>query len=119
MMLINLTPHPINLYDATGVREIQASGQLARVRCNAATVAVLEGLPVQVPQYSEIVGLPEPKEGTAYIVSSLVISALQAAGITRPDVVAPATGPQDGCIRCPESSRVLGITRFNTAGTLQ
>ena len=46
--------------------------------------------------YGEIENLPEPEEGTIYIVSAMVLAAAKEKG--RTDVVAPATGHPD-CIR--------------------
>lgn len=111
MTLINLTPHAISLYTPTGVKEIPASGQLARVRASSEVVTELEGLAVARPTFEGLTGLPEPRPNTIYVVASLVLTALRAAGIYRPDVVAPGTGPNDGAIR-DANSRVVGITRF-------
>lgn len=43
--------------------------------------------------YGEIENLPEPEEGTIYIVSAMVLAAAKEKG--RTDVVAPATGHPD------------------------
>ena len=112
MELVNLTPHALSLYTPAGVKEIPASGQLARVRASSEVVAELEGLAVARPTFEGLTGLPEPRPNTVYVVASLVLTALRAEGTHRPDIVAPGTGPNDGAIR-DSAGRVVGITRFN------
>lgn len=86
---INLTPHTITINNGI---EYHPSGKVARVAnkfsnfcCGIATVF-----------YGEIENLPEPEEGTIYIVSALVLAAAKEKG--RTDIVAPATGHPD-CVR--------------------
>lgn len=84
----NYTPHVIQLNDgrtfpSMGVARVDNS--FSEFEDDICTVS-----------YGDIVGLPEPKEGTYYIVSILVLSAAKVKG--RTDCIAPATGhPQ--CIR--------------------
>lgn len=86
MKFINLTPHAIVLNDGT---VFQSSGTVARVGVSFSEFDS-EGLCEQI--FGQVEGLPEPAEGTAYIVSGMVLSALQGA---RRDVVAPASGHPD------------------------
>lgn len=87
-MIVNLTPHAINI---TGWGSIPASGQVARVSSTHVCVAhTVEGIPVFSAGFGEVVGLPDPKPGTLFLVSGMV-----AAAAKRPDVVAPATGHPD------------------------
>lgn len=79
----NLTPHAIVLNDGT---TFPASGIIARVSVSFSEFNS-DGICEQV--FGEIQDLPQSEEGTAYIVSGLVLSALKG---TRSDVVAPATG---------------------------
>lgn len=86
---INLTPHTITINNGT---KYNPSGKVARVEnqfsnfcCGISTVF-----------YGEIENLPEPEEGTIYIVSAMVLAAAKEKG--RTDVVAPATGHPD-CVR--------------------
>lgn len=86
---INLTPHTITINNGT---EFNPSGKVARVAnkfsnfcCGISTVF-----------YGEIENLPEPEEGTIYIVSAMVLAAAKEKG--RTDVVAPATG-HTNCVR--------------------
>jgi hypothetical protein len=111
MQLINMTPHALTLYTADGVVELPVSGQLARVRSSSVFVGEVGGMPVYENAFSEVEGLPEPQEGVHYVTSSLVLKALKTAGISRPDVLAPGTGPNDGPIR-DQNGRIVGVTRL-------
>lgn len=90
---INLTPHDIKLNDGT---VYPTTGRIARVAntfsnfCNGIAKVF----------YGEVENLPEPKRGTMYIVSAMVLAAEKAKNkcYRRKDLVAPATGHPD-CIR--------------------
>lgn len=109
--LINLTPHPLNIYGPNGVIELPASGQLARVRSSTTVIGEVNEIPVIRPEYQDITGLPAPAPNTIYLVSNVILTALRSQGTHRGDVVAPATGPNDGCIR-NGAGQVQGVTRF-------
>ena len=99
MSFVNCTPHAIVLNDGT---TFQPSGVVPRV---AASFTDFEG-GVCRQVFGEVEGLPEPTEGTIFIVSALVLAAV---GTSRPDVVAPATGhPQ--CVR--ENGQVKSVPGF-------
>jgi hypothetical protein len=99
MIFVNCTPHPLNLNDGT---TIAPSGIVARVQ--ATFTDFEDGVCRQV--FGDVEGLPEPKEGTMYIVSAVVLAAV---GQSRPDVVAPATGhPQ--CVR--ENGLIQSVPGF-------
>lgn len=80
MEFINLTPHIVRLNSG---KEFPPSGIVARV--SSSYREVMSGM-FRV-EFGEVVGLPEEKEGTMYIVSGMV-----AAATNRKDVVSPATG---------------------------
>ena len=126
MEFINLTPHAINVFakadDATGVA-IQPSGTVARVieepdlaaTSRTLTVGAPGVSPVKVrvlsaPKHEGVEGLPEPKAGTVFIVSGMVLA--HCAG--RPDVFAPATGPNDGVLR-DDNGQIKGVTALRAA----
>lgn len=115
MQLINMTPHALNLYTTEGVVELPVSGQLARVRSSSVFVGEAGGMPVYENAFSDVEGLPEPQDGVIYVTSSLVLKALASAGISRPDVLAPGTGPNDGAVR-DASGRIVGVTRLVREG---
>ena len=79
--LINLTPHTISIHGADGVVVVLPSAGLARVSETRAPRASLvlpggEVIPVTSPSFGEVTGLPEPVEGTVFVVSALVRAAL-------------------------------------------
>lgn len=85
----NYTPHTIVLnngtkYDSVGVARVSN------------TFSAVDDNGICSVCYGDITGLPEPKDGSTYIVSALVLAAAKAAG--RTDCVAPATGHPD-CLR--------------------
>lgn len=81
MKYVNLTPHAIKLNDG---RIFEPSGEIARVSQSFSEIVN----DISHQKFGEITGLPEPKEGTIYIVSGFVLGAAK----HRKDVVAPATG---------------------------
>jgi hypothetical protein len=111
MQLINLTPHSISLYSPAGVENIPPSGQLARVKSTSTPLREINTLPVVRTTFTTPEGLPAPQHGVGYIVSMMIITALQAMGIERTDVFAPATGPNDGAVRNAQG-HVVGVTRL-------
>lgn len=113
--LVNLTPHSLGICDPQGnlfttlpsvssVRVVTTASLSGEVEVEGKEVSIVE------TSYGQVERLPEPVKDTIFIVSQLVISALKAAGINRPDVVAPDTGPQS-VIR-DEAGQILGVKRF-------
>ena len=73
--IINLTPHSISFVgdDGSTIITIEPCGSLARVSASTEkTGAVINGIPVTRTVYGAVEGLPEPKDGTVYVVSSIV-----------------------------------------------
>ena len=109
--IVNLMPHTATLRDAYGFDHVIApSGTIARVSTTPGALREVEGLPVPVASatvYGEIEGLPEPQDGTIYVVSALVLGR----AVGRTDVFAPGTGPQDGAIR-DDAGRIVAVTRL-------
>ena len=99
---INCTPHAIKLNDG---RVFEPSGTVARV---AQTISEFDDNRIAVQSFGVVTDLPEPKEGTYYIVSAMVLERAQIEG--RCDVVAPATGHKD-CVR-DENGRILSVPGF-------
>jgi hypothetical protein len=71
---INLTPHDIHFVDANGMRyqTVTATGMIARVNTWSETIGTVNGVPYIRTVYGDVMGLPEPKAGVLYLVSSLV-----------------------------------------------
>lgn len=113
MKLINLTPHPITLRLPDGTDMTLASEGVARVATIPGALRDHYGIPVPTyasPAYGEVEGLPGPVEGTAYVVSLMVLARCQG----RRDVYAPGTGPVDGAIR-DDKGNVVAVTRLIAA----
>lgn len=125
-MFVNLTPHTIDIYTANywpsatppedivtaqdGTRyalilSIPPQGNLARVTAKSIPVEREFGFEVITNTYGSVTGLPDPSPGVNYIVSGMVLDALQGA---RFDVYAPGpllrdeNGQPTGCVglRC-------------------
>ena len=105
---VNLTPHAICVMGEGGeaILTIPPSGTVARVSSSTEVVARLGGIDVVKAAYGPVENLPEPSEGTIYIVSMLVGQI--AAG--RDDVVGPDTSPAS-VVRDPEG-KIAGVKRF-------
>jgi len=85
--LVNLTPHTINIIIRHSI-EIPPSGIIARCKTDRQIidsfiledVEDVDGWDITVPviktRFGEVEGLPEPQEGTIYIVSHLVAQAV-------------------------------------------
>lgn len=118
MSLTNLCPHAIRY---TAVIEGQpmivtlpSSPEPARVETQSHETGLIDGVPVQMQTYGDITGLPpydhmSPKR---YVVSGIVLAALKLAGSTRPDVMAPATGPRDNAMRGADG-QIIAVTKMN------
>ncbi|MBD3004828.1 hypothetical protein IEJ02_12075 [Streptomyces sp. 5-10] len=69
--MVNLTPHPVRIFNGAGVvvREILASGMVARLKMDRADAGSLDGLLASRVTYGGVEGLPAPEEGTFFLVS--------------------------------------------------
>ena len=105
MNVINCTPHEISLLTESENIVYPPSGIVTRV--NATFVMVPSPLPLVRTIFGDITGLPEPMDHTYFIVSGMVLSALNG---SRPDVIAPDTSPASA-VRDPQG-RMIGVKRF-------
>lgn len=107
-IIVNATPHAINIVGENGVtiRTIEPSGQTVRCQSMTERVGNVDGIPVTETVYGTPVvvdhdgnesPLPERKEGTIYIVSSLVAQAVR-----RGDFLVPNESVRD------EKGRIIG-----------
>jgi len=87
MMFVNLTPHAITV---VGLGTIDPSGVLARVSVNQRDIGTRGGVRLRQSVKGMVEGIPNPKQGVTYIVSGMVLDALNGARLG--DVVAPDTG---------------------------
>lgn len=98
--IINLTPHTLNfVFNETKV-DIAPSGLIARVSTKETSMDPINGIPVFRTEYGEIENLPDPCEGTVYVVSSLVAARCP----ERTDVFVPGRPIRDAQYRIIGSS---------------
>jgi len=106
MKFMNLTPHRVVVRpDATPEMILEPSGSVARCQVTAERIGDLDGIPLVRQVFGSPTGIPEPEEGTTYVVSTLVAQAA-----CRPDVVSPDTGPS--AIR--DGGQVMAVRGFQT-----
>jgi hypothetical protein len=82
--LVNLTSHTIKLIDGS---EIQPSGIICRAEFEEEIVGMVHNTPIIRYNYKNIYGLPLPQEGVIYLVSSIVLNAVNELYPTRKDCV--------------------------------
>lgn len=92
-MIINLTPHPVNIVDDSGeiVHTYQKSETMIRLSQTVQKSDPIDGVPTTITNFGDPEGLQQYKEGTFYIVSQLVKSALP----ERMDLLVPAEVVRD------------------------
>ena len=105
---VNLTPHTICIMDREGavIREIPPSGTVARVQTRTILAGEIDGIPVVEHTFGDVKGLPLPRRDTVYLVSSLVLSAVE----DREDVLAPDTSAES--VVRDEAGRIIGVRRL-------
>ncbi len=104
MNIVNLTPHEVTVWGETApTNRYPASGTVARVTMQDTPAGEIAGIPLVSKVPGEVTGLPEPKEGTLYIVSTMVQAALP----SRTDLISPDDLVRDG------EGRVIGCRRFS------
>ena len=89
MKFINLTPHTVKLikYDGDIIAEFPSEGYV-QVKTRHNYHFNDEGIPTGKIIYEELINMPEPKENTIYILSTISFNAAKAKG--RNDVCFPA-----------------------------
>lgn len=94
-MIINMTPHDVNIIDARGniLKTFEPSGNLIRLSAKVERYGKFGNLPIPKSRtiYGQAEGLPDRADGIYYIVSQLVKNALQ----YRTDLVVPAEVVRD------------------------
>ena len=86
--LVNLTDHPVMVYDERGdkiILEIPASGIIARCEMTKNYLYDVQGVPVYETSFGAVTGVPPYKFGIKYIVSNVVAQALPG----RKDILLP------------------------------
>lgn len=119
MKIVNLTPHKIVVCSSFEniIAEYPSEGN-ARVSTFSTVIDTVNGIDIVTTVYGEVEGLPEPVEGTIYLVSMVVGNRPEVQA--RPDVLSPDTSPA-ASIRYPKNYEVngkdmggmiFGVTRF-------
>ncbi|MEM4206359.1 MAG: hypothetical protein QXQ43_03670 [Nitrososphaerota archaeon] len=109
--LVNLTPHPIVLRGEDGVEIVlEPSGVIARLETTYEPQprGFVNNIPILVRKPGQLIfegGIPEGSDDTIFIVSSMVLEAMKAAGYT-------AASP-DGFIR-DDGGRIIAATKLVT-----
>lgn len=104
MKFVNLTPHAIRLNDG---QSFSPSGVVARVAANLQAVESVGGVQLFRQTFGEVEGLPAEVPGTMYIVSAMVLAA-----VNRLDCVAPATGSRETVRN--EAGHIVSVPGFVT-----
>lgn len=107
--MVNLTPHTINIFDASGEMLVAIEPTKPAARCVAENKLQfrVNGIPMYRTSFGEVIDLPEPKPDTIYIVSLVVRQAMP----KRLDLASPgellrdADGKPIGCIGLAMSDR--------------
>jgi hypothetical protein len=103
----NLTPHTITIWLGGGMlRVIPPTGNVARIRIQSKEVGKVSGIPVVHSTDKQVLGLPTPKKGVVFLVSSVV-----AKSVRRPDVLSPDT-TDDGVIRDGATGEITAVKRL-------
>jgi hypothetical protein len=101
MDIINLTPHTLNIFNEAGeeIAVLPPSGQVARVATSKQLLEVRGGIPLYVTELGDIEGLPEPEDGTIFVVSGLFRSACSRPDLWQPgELLRNEAGQTVGCI---------------------
>lgn len=99
MTFVNLTPHEITIVGGETDVRVAPSGSVARCAQKSVVVGTVEGVSLNRTEFGAVEGLPAPVEGTIFIVSALVRTAVP----SRTDVASPgelvrnAAGQPVGC----------------------
>lgn len=96
MKFLNLTPHPIRIFDEWGKEVLSVAPaenmRTPRVMQTNDKVGSVGGVPLYRPAFGAVANLPDPCPDTMYIVSRMV---RQASSPTRTDVVCPGPALRD------------------------
>ena len=94
MQLVNVTPHAITiLTDGADPVVLPVSGMIARCATTTQDRGTVAGMPVTATTFGEVVDLPAPQDGVAYVASLLVVQAAWSVG--RRDVYSPGVLVRD------------------------
>jgi len=99
---VNCTPHALTV---EGLGTLQPSGCIPRCATVRSEAPAIAGIRLVRQTTGQVTGLPESAPDTVYVVSGMVLAALNGA---RPDVVAPDTGAD--AVR--ENGQIVAVRGF-------
>lgn len=105
MKVVNLTRHSIT--EVTTGKVFPTSGRIARVDTVNVDTQFIDDIPVYLTTLSEVIGLPEPEEGTVFIVSALTLKQVPD---DRTDVLATGNTQKN------EHDKIIGCKGFRRKG---
>lgn len=93
MQIINTTPHPVNIVDKNGniINTFPKGDFNIRLSVNTVDSGTINGVPISKTVFGDPIGLPDFVDGTFFIVSQLVKSAIP----NRLDLLVPAQVVRD------------------------
>jgi hypothetical protein len=75
--IVNCTPHTINIKrEDDSFLKVPPSGTIARVSSKQSIAERLNGFVVYNTKFGEVENLPDPEEGTIYLVSRVLLTSL-------------------------------------------
>jgi hypothetical protein len=106
--IINLTPHEVVVYDGNmGIIGRYPSDGVARARATyESDDKSVNGVPLVHVTFGDPVDLPDPVDGTMYIVSLITAQAAESVGRITSDLLITAQPVRD------ESGQIIGCTAF-------
>lgn len=106
-MIINLTPHTVNVMNnGETIAEFVSNG-VARASQTTEKVGTIDSVDLFTIKYGEPVDLPEPSDDKFFIVSRLTAEAAKAAGRTTDDLLLTANPVRDA------EGRIIGCAGFS------
>lgn len=103
MRIVNLTPHEVKIVDGgNNVVAVFPSDGVARASQHDVLVDEINSIPVVKTEFGEVLGLPEPTEGTVFIVSRITVEAARAQGLSTDDLLVTSGAVRD------DQGRIVG-----------
>ena len=103
MRVVNLTPHEVKIVDGgNNVVAVFPSDGVARVSQHDVLVDEINSIPVVKTEFGEVLGLPEPTEGTVFIVSRITVEVARARGLNTDDLLITSGAVRD------DQGRIVG-----------
>jgi len=107
MRVVHLTPHEVKIVDGgNNVVAVFPSDGVARASQHDVLVDEINSIPVVKTEFGEVLGLPEPTEGTVFIVSRITVEAAQAQGRSTDDLLTTSGAVRD------DQGRIVGCRAF-------